>query len=205
VLRVLPLIILVATGVLLIPSAPGSAPKSTEPSRVRAAPGWALFAGTNIPAFRVNIDAANLRALRNEPRAWARCTVRYGTNVLPDVALHIKGSQGSLQSIDERPSLTLSFNKYVEGRKFFGLKKIHFNNTAEDPTFMTEVVCGEFCRHAGLPAARSAHATLTLNDRPAFTSSRRDSPASSLRSISTRPTACFTMAGSRWTSISRWK
>jgi hypothetical protein len=45
------------------------------------------------------------------------------------------------------------------------LRKIHLNNSAEDPTFLMEILCSELCRRAGLPAARSSHATLTLNGR----------------------------------------
>jgi spore coat protein CotH len=106
-----------------------------------------------------------MQSLREAPREWARATLRHGSAVFPDVAVHIKGSEGSLQPIDRRPSLTVSFNRFVPGRKFLGLKKIHFNNTAEDPTFMTEVITSELCRESGLPAARSAHGTLTLNGR----------------------------------------
>jgi hypothetical protein len=113
----------------------------------------------------MDIDTAALQSLRNSPREWTNATLRFGSEVFPEVAVHIKGSQGSLQPIDRRPSLTVSFNKLVPGRKFHGLKKIHFNNTAEDPTFMNEVVSGELCRQSGLPAARSTYGTLTLNGR----------------------------------------
>src|SRR5262245_17347864 len=126
----------------------------------RALPGDDLFACTNVPAFGIDIDAANLQSLRREPRSWAKATLRCGNEVYPDVGLHIKGSQGSLQSIDQRPALTVSLNKFVPGRKFHGLRKIHFNNTAEDPTFMNEIICAALCRQAGLPAARSGYATL---------------------------------------------
>jgi hypothetical protein len=113
----------------------------------------------------MDIDPAAVQSLRRAPREWTRATLRFGSEVFPDVAVHIKGSEGSLQPIDRRPSLTVSFNRLVPGRRFHGLKKIHFNNTAEDPTFMTEVITSELCREAGLPAARSAHGTLALNGR----------------------------------------
>lgn len=156
---------LVAAAIGLTAGARASGPSDREPPGVRAAPGWELFAGTNVPAFALEIDPAGMQALRQAPREWALVTLRFGDEVFRDVAAHIKGSQGSLQPIDRRPSLTVSFSKFVPGRKFHGLKKIHFNNTAEDPSFMTEIVCSEMCRQAGLPAARSAHGTLTLNGR----------------------------------------
>jgi hypothetical protein len=84
---------------------------------------------------------------------------------VPAHNVHIKGSQGSLQSIDARPSLTLSFNRFVSKQKCHGLRKLHLNNSAEDRTFMTDVLCSELFRQSGVPAARGAYATLVLNRR----------------------------------------
>jgi len=128
-------------------------------------PGADLFALTNVPAFVIEIDAAGLRSLRNEPRVNVKATVHLGGELFHDVGIHIKGSQGSLQSIDARPALTLSFNTFVPKQKCHGLRKLHLNNSAEDPTFMTDVLCSELFRQAGVPAARGAYATLVLNRR----------------------------------------
>lgn len=84
-------------------------PWDLEPPGVRAAPGWELFAGTNLPVFALQLDEAALNSLRRAPRQWVRGTLRLGQQVYPDVAAHIKGSEGSLQPIDRRPSLTVSF------------------------------------------------------------------------------------------------
>jgi spore coat protein CotH len=125
-----------------------------------------LFAGKEVLAFRLELDAKAVRSLRDQPREWVSGQLSSPEDGCFDVRVHIKGSQGSLQSIDARPSLTVSFNKQAGGRKFHGLSKIHFNNEAEDPSCMTEILCSELCREAGLPAARSGHATLKLNGRP---------------------------------------
>lgn len=149
------------------PPAPATSIQDAAPRErgVPDIPGASLFAGTNVLAFSLVMDAAAIRRLRAQPRGWVRATLTFGSEVYSDVAVHIKGSQGSLQSIDERPALTVSFNRFVKGRRLDGLRKIHFNNTAEDPTFLMEILCGELCRQAGLPSARSAHATLRLNGR----------------------------------------
>jgi len=128
-------------------------------------PGADLFALTNVPAFEIEIEAAGIRSLRSDPRTDVKATVRLGQEVFRDVGVHIKGSQGSLQSIDARPSLTLSFNRFVPKQKCRGLRKLHLNNSAEDPTWMTDVLCSELFRQAGISAARGAYATLKLNSR----------------------------------------
>jgi spore coat protein H len=152
--------------VLLLCLAGNNSLRPSEPARkVPNGPGAELFAGTNVPAFTLEIDSAGMQQLRREPRQWVKATLREGRATYQNVAVHVKGSQGSLQPIDARPALTVSFTRLANGRKFHGLRKIHFNNSAEDPSFMTEILCSELCRAAGLPAARSAHATLTLNGR----------------------------------------
>lgn len=128
-------------------------------------PGADLFALTNVPAFVIEIDAAGMQSLRRAPRNDVKATVRLGQEVFRDVGIHIKGSQGSLQNIDQRPALTLSFNRFVPKQKCHGLRKLHLNNSAEDPTKMTDVLCSELFRQAGVPAARGAYATLQLNRR----------------------------------------
>jgi spore coat protein H len=150
---------------LLAGSATSGAQSGALMTKPAKAPGAELFAATNVWPFQLEINAASLKSLREQPREWAKATLKMGAEVFDDVEVHIKGSEGSLQPIDRRPSLTVSFNKFVSSRRFHGLRKIHFNNTAEDPTFMTEIVCGGLCRQAGLPAARSGYATLTLNGR----------------------------------------
>ena len=129
-------------------------------------PGAELFACTSVLAFCVDIGEEGTESLRQQPRESVKATLRYGGAVFPDVAVHIKGSQGSVQSIDDRPALTVSFNKHFPTRRFRGLRKIHFNNEAEDPTFLTDVLCTELFRGAGVPAARAGYATLQLNGRP---------------------------------------
>jgi spore coat protein H len=142
---------------------------SPEPSHLAPQPSsdpvTNLFSGKKVLAFSLTIPAAGLQSLRQQPRQWVSATLRTGNDTYSEVAVHIKGSQGSLQGIDERPALTISFTHSPGGRKFCGLRKIHFNNCAEDPSFMTEILCSELCRQAGLPAARSTHATLSLNGR----------------------------------------
>ena len=126
-----------------------------------------LFA-TNAPIFYfdIKVGGTNLTSLKKSPRTYVRVTVRVGEAVYTDVGLHLKGNKlGSFQPVDKKPGLTLNFDKFKHGQKFHGLDKIHLNNCAEDDTYMTEVICGELFRAAGLPAARANHAVVELNGR----------------------------------------
>src|SRR5689334_11486060 len=66
----------------------------------------ALFTNGPVPTLRIQIPAANIEKLRDNPRQSIQATVQAGTNVWRDVGIHIKGSIGSFRSIDGKPSLT---------------------------------------------------------------------------------------------------
>lgn len=127
----------------------------------------ALFA-TNAPLnyFRITITGTNLISLKKNPRVYVRATVRVGDAVYTDVGLHLKGNTlGSFQPVDKKPALTLNFDKFKHGQKFYTLDKIHLNNSAEDDTYLTEFICGELFRAAGVPAPRVTYAVVELNGR----------------------------------------
>ena len=129
-------------------------------------PGRDLFAGTNIPVFTIEIDKTNLELLRRQPRTWARAIFGFGAKTYANVGIHVKGSRGSWQSIDERPSLTLRFDRFIPGQRFQGLDKIHLNNAVEDPSFLNEYLGSHLFQSAGVPNPRAGHAFVRLKDQP---------------------------------------
>lgn len=92
-------------------------------------------------------------------------TVREGTNIYHDVALHPKGSMGSFRSFDDKPALTLNFSKHVRGQNFHGLAKISLNNSVQDGTYVSEALCRELFVAAGVPVPQATHATAVINGR----------------------------------------
>jgi hypothetical protein len=45
------------------------------------------------------------------------------------------------------------------------LDKIHLNNSVQDRSYLTEILCGDLFLAAGVPAARGTHARVFLNGR----------------------------------------
>jgi spore coat protein H len=114
----------------------------------------------------IEIPAASIESLHKDQRRYTRATVREGGRVYTNVAVHLKGSAGSFRQVEDRPGLTLNFDMYELGNpRFHGLKKVHLNNSVQDPTYLSEMICGEMFRQAGVPAARAAHALVELNGR----------------------------------------
>jgi spore coat protein H len=124
-----------------------------------------IFTNGSVTTIHVEISAANMAELRKSSHAYVKATLREGSNVWEEVGIHLKGSAGSVRSVDENPAMTINFNKYVDRQKFHGLDKIHLNNSVQDGSFMTEMLCGEMFRAAGVPAARTTHARVYLNGK----------------------------------------
>jgi spore coat protein H len=118
-----------------------------------------------VPKFKITVDADNLKLLKKEPRKHVRCTVQIGNDTFTDVAIHLKGAAGSYRDWDDRPALTLNFDKFKDGQKWQGLDKMHLNNSAQDGSVMHEILASEMYRAIGVPTARAAHAIVELNGR----------------------------------------
>ena len=92
-------------------------------------------------------------------------TVREGELVWTNVSLHLKGAAGSFRSVDDKPALTLNFDKLADGQRFHGLQKISLNNSVQDASHVHEKICRDLFRAAGVPVPRSDYATVELNGR----------------------------------------
>ena len=118
-----------------------------------------------IQRFEITLAPPELDSLRREPRKTVPATLRVGSNTWQRVGVRVKGAAGSTRGIDDNPALTLNADKFVPGQKVLGLDKFHLNNSVQDASRMSELVCGDLYRRAGIPATRATHALFTLNGR----------------------------------------
>lgn len=128
-------------------------------------PGAELFTHAMVRKIRIELSAESAAQLRQHPRTNVQATIREGAHVYRDVAIHLKGSTGSFRPLDNKPGLTLNFTKFTPGNSFYGLRKIHLNNSVEDGSYLNERLGAELFRAAGVPAPRVAHAIVELNGR----------------------------------------
>jgi hypothetical protein len=148
--------------VLLAGSALGFAASGTASA---AWPGADLFTDGAIRQLRIELTPEAATRLRRHPREYVPATVTESTNTWRQVGLHLKGATGSFRPLEDKPSLTLDFSRFTPGRKFHGLRKIHLNNSVEDPSYANEILGGELFRANGVPAPRATRALVTLNNR----------------------------------------
>jgi spore coat protein H len=124
-----------------------------------------LFGSGKAVHLSIELGPKELDALRREPRKYVRATLKAGDKVYRDVGLHIKGAAGSFRGIDDKPGLTVNMDKFAKGQFFRGLDKFHLANSVQDPSYLSELLCGELFRAAGVPASRVCHAVVTINGR----------------------------------------
>ncbi|HEX4645156.1 MAG TPA: CotH kinase family protein, partial [Verrucomicrobiae bacterium] len=134
-------------------------------TRPRIDPGQELFTNGAVAGIRIQIAAAELDELRRDPRVFVRATLIEGSTRFDNVAVHLKGAVGSFRPIDDKPAFTLDFARFLPGRSFHGLRRIHLNNSVEDPSYCNELIGGELFRAAGIPAPRVGRAVVSLNER----------------------------------------
>lgn len=138
------------------------------PPHVGGYAGEAVFGNGLVREIRISVEEAGIADLRRDTREYVRATFREvladGEKVLRNVGVHLKG-MGSFRPVDQKPALTVKFNKFVEDQTFYGLTKISLNNCVQDLTYVNESLCTELFRAAGVPAARVAHARVHLNER----------------------------------------
>ena len=111
----------------------------------------------------IEVSPAAIRSLRREPRKYVPATIREGDTIYTNVELHLRGSIGSFRPVDDKPGLTIKIEKGAQ--RFHGLKKFHLNNSVQDPTYLSEWLCTDLFRRAGVPAPRVSHAFVELNGR----------------------------------------
>ena len=141
-------------------------PQAVVSFRPNILPAADLF--TNGALIRLNLDItdSNLDFLRKESREFVAASVTEKEKTYTNVAIHLKGSIGSFRPIDNKPSWTLDFSRFSPGQKFHGLRRIHLNNSVEDPSYCNERLGSELFRAAGVPAPRVTRAIVILNSRP---------------------------------------
>lgn len=123
-----------------------------------------FFAGP-VQRFEITTTRAAASKLRSEPRESVEVTVTVGDRRFENVAMHLKGAAGSFRPFDDRPALTLNFDKFQPGQFAFGLDKLHLNNSVQDESYLNELIASTLYRRIGVPTARSTFALVTLNGR----------------------------------------
>lgn len=125
----------------------------------------AFYKDGKVLRLAIEIAPKEMESLRRDARKYVKATLREGDKTVADVGVHLRGAAGSFRGVDDKPGLTLNADKFVDGQRFRGMDKFHLANSAQDSTYLCELICGELFRAAGVPAARVGHALVTINGK----------------------------------------
>ena len=75
------------------------------------------------PVSRIQIELSQeaLAALRKDGRQYVRATIRGEGEIFRDAGIHLKGT-GGFRDLDDKPSLTLDFQRFARKRRSHGLQ-----------------------------------------------------------------------------------
>jgi len=155
------LLVAVAVGINAQQPVPAKTPATKKPAEEADA----FFAEGKIPSLTITVGQKEADALRREPRKYVKATLKEGDKTYTDIAVHLRGSAGSFRGFDDRPGLTINMDKFTDDLRYRGMDKFHLANSLQDPSYLSEYICGEICKACGVPAARIGHAIVTLNGR----------------------------------------
>jgi hypothetical protein len=81
-------------------------------------------------------------------------------DTLDEVGFQLRGNT-SRYSL--KKSFRVSFNTFVQGRKFHGLEKLNLNGEHNDPSIIRSRLCWETLHEFGIAAPRSSHSEVYIN------------------------------------------
>ncbi|KAA3614450.1 MAG: hypothetical protein DWQ01_01745 [Planctomycetota bacterium] len=126
-----------------------------------------IFRQDELMIVEVTMDPAHLNAFINNTHlnVYAPCSVRF-RNSLIDETLDQVGirPRGNAARDAKKFPWKLSFNHFVPGRKFHGLRKFNLSGDHPDPTISRSSTTFKIFREMGVPASRTHHLWFKIND-----------------------------------------
>lgn len=129
-----------------------------------ADPSAELLEAADVLRFDLYLPEASAGALASDPYAYVQGSFGYRADYLPRVGIRLKGQVGSFRTLDEKAAFKVSFDAFDEGVRYRGLEGLTLNNMVQDASYVRETLAYALYRAMGVPAPRTAHAEVYVND-----------------------------------------
>ncbi len=123
----------------------------------------------SVAVVRVTMAAADLSSMLTDVDSdlYYPCSIQFSNRLVAletvtNVGIRLRGNTSRYAT---KKSYKLSFNEYVPGREFHGLRKLNLNGEHNDPSIMRSSLCWPQFGAARLPHSRAAHAELYINNQ----------------------------------------
>lgn len=143
------------------PSPTSGAPSTSTPSP--SALSEQLFDPTFVHQVSMLIAADDLRLLDpgNEDRVPVALTIDGET--AEGAGVRLKQGLGQAQGLSGKPGFSIQTDEFVDGLELFDVDRFTLGNATWDRSFVSEQLVYDLYRAAGIPAARTALAEVTVN------------------------------------------
>lgn len=126
------------------------------------------FKPTEVQNLFIDITNENWQDILANPldEEYHDASITLNGVTLDSVAFRTKGGS-SLSSVarsnSNRYSFKIDINKYVDGQKFFGLKKFTLQNSFNDPSYMREVIAYQLLEEMGVATPQNSYVNVYVN------------------------------------------
>ncbi len=128
----------------------------------------ALFESKKISSISVTIPVDSLKKIYDNPYLdyYFKAQFVYDDGLqrdsVADIGMRLRGNTSRAA---EKKSFKISFNEFVAGRKYQGVKKINLNGQHNDPSLIREKLFYDLWKSAGMPERRTAFVKLFINQK----------------------------------------
>jgi hypothetical protein len=92
-------------------------------------------------------------------------TFRYLSSTIDETVTNVGFRlRGNTSRNSAKKSFKVSFNEFVQGRKWKGVEKLNLNGEHNDVSIMRSRMCNQLLKYAGLPTARTSYVRLYINN-----------------------------------------
>lgn len=126
----------------------------------------------NVTEINIEIDENTWQELLDNAtkEEYYSANVTINDETFYNVGLRTKGNS-SLSNVardenNDRYSLKVKFDKYVDGQIYHGIEKLALNNNYQDPTYMKEYLSYEIFSSLGVPTPEYSYASISINGEP---------------------------------------
>lgn len=136
-------------------------------SNAQAAAGDSIFTINKVHTLYLTFPYASFYdslIKTNTTDVYLKVDVKFNDKPLSQVGVKVKGNS-SFNNPSQKKSFKLDFNEFVAGQDLHGLKKLNFNNSFKDPTFMREKITNDFIRKFNAPAPRVSYCNVYMNNQ----------------------------------------
>ncbi len=124
--------------------------------------GEVTFDDSYVHTIHLEIGDYAWTSLQYNPTTYTEVQLLLDDGEEIDIGARLKGHT-QYRTIDDKPSLILDFNRYVETQHWDGLSSVYVHNMTYDPSNLHEHLAYLYFRTVQVPASRSAYAHLSIN------------------------------------------